>query len=336
MPSIDPNALREGTVYKKSNGLYTLHTQDQIVTCELSSKLRKDLVLSTQSGRVTAVRDIQTVDPVAVGDIVRYIPPSGGSPREGGFPHEGGNGLIVEVMPRRNRLSRREAFGHREQVIVSNLDQVVPVMALAQPAPSWNLLDRYLVSAASLGLNTLVVMTKADLARNDREALAVIDEYRAIGYRVILTSIHSGEGLDELREALRGQVSALIGKSGVGKSTLLNAVQPGLGLRVKAVSALTGKGRHTTTHLEMFPLEIGGAVSDTPGTREFGLWQVDGANIAQFYPEVAALAGSCRFGLDCSHIHEPGCAVRRAVESGLIRQRRYDSMVHLGRQLEEG
>jgi ribosome biogenesis GTPase len=329
MPSFDPDALREGTVYKKSNGLYTVHTQDQVVTCELSSKLRKDLVLSAQSGRVTAVRDIQTVDPVAVGDIVRYIPPNGGS------------GLIVAVLPRRSRLSRREAAGSdrrhaREQIIVSNLDQVVPVMALAQPAANWNLLDRYLVSAGSLGLPALIVMTKADLARDDRESLAILAEYRAIGYRVILTSTYSGEGLVELRDALRGQVSALIGKSGVGKTTLLNAVQPGLGLRVKTVSALTQKGRHTTTHLEMFPLEIGGAVTDTPGTREFGLWQVDGANIAQFYPEVAALAGTCRFGLDCSHIHEPGCAVRRAVETGQIRPRRYESMVRLGRQLGEG
>ncbi len=329
MPSYASHALHEGTVYKKSNGLYTLHSQDQIVTCELSSKLHKELVVSGQHRRVTAVRDIQTVDPIAVGDIVRFIPP------------EGGTGLIVEVLPRHSRLSRREAAGSdrrhaREQIIVSNLDQVVPVMALAQPAPSWNLLDRYLVSAESLGLKALIVMTKIDLARDDRETLAVIAEYRAIGYRVILTSTYLGEGLDELRAALRGQVSALIGKSGVGKSTLLNAIQPGLGQRVKSVSEQTGKGRHTTTHIEMFPLEMGGAVSDTPGTREFGLWQVDGANIAQFFPEVSALAGACRFGLDCSHIHEPGCAVRRAVEAGQIKQRRYESMVHLGRQLGEG
>jgi putative ribosome biogenesis GTPase RsgA len=120
MPSFDSNALRKGTVYKKSNGLYAVHTLDQIVACELSSKLRKDLVHSEKYGRVTAVREIQTVDPVAVGDVVHYIPPNGG------------NGMIVEVLPRRSHLSRREAFGYREQVIVANLDQVVAVMALAQ------------------------------------------------------------------------------------------------------------------------------------------------------------------------------------------------------------
>ena len=151
MPSFDLHALREGTVYKKSNGMYTVHTRGQSVACELSSKLRKDLVCSEKNGRVTAVHKIQTVDPVAVGDVVHYIPPNGG------------NGLIVEVLPRRSHLSRREAFGHREQVIVANLDQVVPVMALAQPAPKWNLLDRYLVSAKSLGLPALIVLTKTDL-----------------------------------------------------------------------------------------------------------------------------------------------------------------------------
>lgn len=330
MPSFDSDALREGTVYKKSNGLYTLHSQGQVLTCELSSKLRKELVTSTHTGRVTAVRDIQAVDPVAVGDIVHFVPPVPPGP-----------GLIVAVQPRRSRLSRREAAGSdrrhaREQIIVSNLDQVVPVLALAQPAPSWTLLDRYLVSAASLGLPALIVLTKADLARGDAETMAAVAEYRAIGYQVILTSTYLGEGVEELREGLRGKVSALIGKSGVGKSSLLNAVQPGLGLRVKSVSELTGKGRHTTTHVEMFPLEIGGAVSDTPGTREFGLWQVDGANLAEFYPEVSALAGNCRFGLDCSHLREPGCAVRRAADEGRISARRYNSMLHLSRQLGEG
>jgi ribosome biogenesis GTPase len=275
------------------------------------------------------VRELQSVDPVAVGDTVHFIPPNGGS------------GMIVKVAPRRSKLSRPEATGSsrrytREQVIVANLDQVVPVMALAQPAPSWNLLDRYLVSAASLDLPVLIVLTKTDLARGDREIAAVVAEYRAAGYPVLLTSTYSGEGLDELRAALRGRVSAFIGKSGVGKSTLLNAIQPGLGLRVKTVSESTNKGRHTTTHLEMFPLDGGGAVVDTPGTREFGLWQVDSEDIARFFPEVSALAGTCRFGFDCSHNREPGCTVRRAVDAGRISRRRYESMLKLGLQSGEG
>ena len=326
MPSFDEKALLEGTVYKKSNGLYSVHLAGSILTCELSSKLHKDLVYSTadpasQPRRVTAVREIQTVDPIAVGDQVRLIPPSGG------------NGLIVSVLPRRSKFSRPEASGPgrhaREQVILSNLDQVVAVMVLDRPAPSWRLLDRYLVSAASLDLAALIVMTKCDLPRQDSDSDAVLAEYRAIGYRVILTSVQTGEGLDELREALLGRVSAFIGKSGVGKSSVLNAVQPGLGLRVKAVSDQTGKGRHTTTHLEMFPLEAGSAVADTPGTREFGLWQVEGNDIAQFFPEVAALAGSCRFSPNCTHIQEPGCAVRRAADAGQISRRRYESMLRL-------
>ena len=333
MPSVDEKALLEGTVYKKSNGIYAVHVLGNILACELSNKLRKDLIYSTadpasKPKRVTAVREIQTVDPVAVGDQVRLIPPSSG------------NGLIVSVLPRRSKFSRPEASGPgrhaREQIILSNLDQVVPVMALARPAPSWRLLDRYLVSAASLGLEALIVMTKSDLPCEDPSTDLVLAEYRAIGYRVILTSIQTGEGLDELREALRGKVSALIGKSGVGKSSLLNAVQHGLGLRVKTVSEQTGKGRHTTTHLEMFPLEVGGAVADTPGTREFGLWQLDGSDVAQFFPEVAAFARTCRFSPNCTHNREPGCAVRRAADAGRISRRRYESMLRLSEQIGEG
>jgi len=325
MSSVDENALRTGVVFRKSNGIYAVRGQDALEICELSNRLHKDLVYPTAAAssinpRVVSVREIQMVDPVAIGDEVRYIPP------------KAGNGLIVEVLPRRNRLARREAsHGHhaREQVIVANLDQVMPVFSAAQPPPSWNLLDRYLASAESLGLPALVVITKMDLAEGDRELLAAADEYRRIGYPVLLTSAASGQGIPELRDHLRGRVTALVGKSGVGKSTLLNAVQPQLGLRVSAVSGLTGKGRHTTTHLELFPLEGGGAVADTPGMREFGLWRVEEGDLAYLFPEMRGLVGTCRFGLDCSHQREPGCSVRKAVESGQIQRRRYESMLRL-------
>jgi ribosome biogenesis GTPase / thiamine phosphate phosphatase len=325
MTSVDEHTLRSGVVFRKSNGIYAVRSQDALEICELSNRLHKDLVYpeaaaSSIRPHVVAVREIQMVDPVAIGDEVRYIPPSSGS------------GMIVEVLPRRNRLARREAsHGHhaREQVIVANLDQVMPVFSAAQPSPSWNLLDRYLASAESLGLAALVVITKLDLAEGDRELLAAVQEYRRIGYPVLLTSASSGEGIPELRARLQGRVTALVGKSGVGKSTLLNAVQPQLGLRVSAVSGQTGKGRHTTTHLELFPLQGGGAVADTPGMREFGLWQVDEGDLAYLFPEMRGLVGSCRFGLDCTHRREPGCELRKAVEAGQIQRRRYESMLRL-------
>jgi ribosome biogenesis GTPase / thiamine phosphate phosphatase len=243
------------------------------------------------------------------------------------------------VLPRRNKLARRSAVPMPsarpfEQVIVANVEQVVPVFAAAKPVPKWHLLDRYLVSAESAGLDALICITKVDLVQDEtgrlnEEIETAAETYRNIGYRVILASSVTGQGLPELKQALQERVSVLLGKSGVGKTSLLNALQPGLGLRVNEVSRVTGKGKHTTTHLEMFPLEFGGAIVDTPGIREFGLWDVDEEDLAHFFPEMRPYLGSCRFGLDCSHNEEPGCSIRKAVSAGKISPFRYQSYMRL-------
>jgi ribosome biogenesis GTPase len=245
--------------------------------------------------------------------------------------------MIVEVLPRRSRMTRRSAVpmpgAHPfEQVIVANLDQVVAVFAAAQPAPKWGLLDRYLVSAEACELPALICITKLDLLQGrDSELLEALEIYRKIGYPVLLTSAVGGEGLDDVRAALQGRVSALLGKSGVGKTSLLNALQPGLGLRVNQVNERTGKGKHTTTHAEMYPLDgLAGmentAIVDTPGIREFGLWEIDGEDLAHYFPEMRPLVGRCRFGLDCRHDEEPGCAIRKAVTAGQVSPYRYKSL----------
>jgi ribosome biogenesis GTPase len=228
-----------------------------------------------------------------------------------------------------------------EQVIVANIDQVAPVFAAANPPPKWNMLDRYLVSAESLSLPSLVVITKADLAKGDGGSLdgnldQVLQEYRHIGYHVIVTSIVNGQGLDELKEALHDRITVLVGKSGVGKTSLLNALQPGLGLRVNEVSQATGKGKHTTTNMQMFSLNIGGAIVDTPGMREFGLWEAKDQDMALFFPEMKPFVGTCKFGLDCHHKNEPGCAIRKAVSEGLISSQRYQSFLGLGWEPHHG
>lgn len=312
-----------GIVTKKTTGTYTVFGGDndgadpRLVSCSLSPRLRHPDGPGRRGGEAGGV---------VVGDRVR-------------FTEAGGGGTITDVLPRRNQLSRRSAVpmpsAHAsEQVIAANMDQVVPVMAAASPAPKWNLLDRYLVSAEAAGLPALVVVTKLDLARDPRgdldEALQeAVEDYRRIGYAVLLASAVTGEGIQDLREALRGRASVLIGKSGVGKTSLLNALEPGLGLRVREVSRIAGKGRHTTTHLEMFPLDGGGALVDTPGVREFGLWEVEQDDLALFFPEMRPFVGRCRFGMGCRHDEEPGCAVRKAVVAGQISPRRYQSYLRL-------
>jgi ribosome biogenesis GTPase len=320
----------QGVVFRKTIGHYTVQANGRDIDCVLSSLLRKQLIYPTADPtslrhNVRAVREIEHIDPVAIGDRVRFIDAGDGT------------GMINEVLPRHSTLSRPATVpGKRvfEQVIVSNVDQVIPVFAAASPTPKWGLLDRYLVSAEASRLPALIVITKLDLAAQNRQLEADMETYRRIGYTICMVSVVTGEGLEELKGALASRTSVLIGKSGVGKTSLLNAIQPGLGLRVKEVGrGEIGKGRHTTTHLEMFGLDIGGALVDTPGMREFGLWDVNGEDLALFFPEMAEYVGLCKFGLSCRHDGEPGCAIRQAVMAEKISPYRYKSYLNLREEL---
>jgi ribosome biogenesis GTPase len=340
--------VRSGVVFKKSQGHYEVEADGQTIDCELSSTLRKQLIYPISAGcthpptdpigcsrcrpggtvhrRVQCVADIREQDPIAVGDLVRFI------------HADEGHGIITDVMPRKNQLVRRAA-GKKpiKQVIVANAGAVMVVAAAKQPAPSWGLVDRYLAAAEEAELPACIVITKMDLVEPDAFA-EEIDTYTSIGYRVIRTSAATGLGIDELRAAMRGRISVFAGKSGAGKTTLLNALQPELGLRVAEVGRQTGKGKHTTSHLQMFALSVGGAIVDTPGMREFGLWDVTterqrhehgGGEIATLFPDLRPYVGRCRFGLDCSHTHEPGCAITRAVAEGLVSPRRHMSYLRI-------
>jgi ribosome biogenesis GTPase len=294
-----------GIVVKKIANAYLVQSADSTLTCTLSQRLKRQ----------------STGDPVTIGDQVCWNEAA----------------QITTVVPRRNQLARRSAVpmpgAHaHEQIIAANVDQVVPVFAAANPRLAWPLLDRYLVSAESAEIPALVCITKLDLVAGRPEGAeieAVAAEYRAIGYGVILTSTVSGRGMDEFKAALQGRLSVFVGKSGVGKTSLLNTIEPGLGLRVQETIQVTGKGRHTTTHQEMFALESGGAIIDTPGVREFGLWDVDEDDLALFFPEMRPLVGTCKFGRDCRHVHEPGSSIRQAVNAGQISPYRYESYLKL-------
>lgn len=315
--------LGQGLVVRKLRGHYAVRTDDgETIDCAISSKLRKKLIYPTADASsrhrsVDKVAGIRKIDPVAVGDQVRFVDAGPGL------------GMIVEVLPRRNVLSR-VAAGHKpiEQVVAANIDQIVIVFAAAQPEPKWNLLDRYLVEAEASGIPPRVCMTKMDLV-DERAISEEIEVYRRLEYPILLTSAVTGRGISDLVDSLAGRVSLLMGKSGVGKSTLLNAIEPGLGLRVNAVAAKTGKGKHTTSHLEMFDLAAGGSVIDTPGMREFGLWHVAKSDLAELFRDLQPYLGQCRFGADCSHSHEPGCAIKEAVAAGDIPERRYRSYLRM-------
>lgn len=239
-----------------------------------------------------------------------------------------GTGVVTKILPRTNELVRGAAGGSRYlDVIAANLDVLVAVHSFKDPDFNSARLDRYVVMAEASEVPALVCLNKVDLIdQTQAETLAQL--YRRAGYEVILTCARTGLGVDELREALVGKLSALVGPSGVGKSSLLNDLQPGLTLRTADISEATGKGRHTTTTAELQPLTAGGWVADTPGLRELAIREVEPEDVAWLFPELREYSAKCRFS-DCSHRDEVGCAVRDAVEKGDIAAERYRSYLHI-------
>jgi len=237
--------------------------------------------------------------------------------------------MIEKILPRGRIIARKSPTPGVEyqQVIIANPDQVLFVFACAHPELRYRMLDRFLVIAEWQHVPAIIVANKVDLVAR-RTAEQLFERYREIGYPVLLTSAKTGEGLEALRAQLNGKISALTGPSGAGKSSLLNAIQPGLGLEVRHVSQATGKGQHTTVASEMFPLQSGGYVADTPGLKALALWDIEPEELDGYFPELRPLVAECQFS-DCSHIHEPGCAVKIALEKRQIHPERYDSYLRM-------
>ena len=267
-----------------------------------------------------------STNPVAVGDLVRFE-----YEKE---PDEMHPAVITEILDRKNHLIRKSTnLSRQSHVIAANLDMAFLVVTLYFPEVKLPFLDRQLVTCGVFGIPATIVLNKVDLYRE--EAPEQIDAFKSIytdaGYRVVETSARTGEGIDDLRELCKGQVVLFSGESGVGKSSIIKAIDPSLNPKTGEISLAHLQGKHTTSLYEMYPISSGGYVIDTPGLRGFGLYGLEKDEISKYFPEMLRVADDCRF-VPCTHTHEPGCAVKEAVEQGIISAERYNS--YLG-MLEE-
>jgi ribosome biogenesis GTPase len=322
----EPSVIR-GVVLSGTGGVWQVRTAEgETVDASLRGRLKKSNSGRRADGslrRDTVSAAAQTLK-LAVGDDVQL---------ERAAPDD--DWAIAEILPRRSKLARRSpGGGHGERVLAANVDQVVVMFSTANPDPHPRMLDRFLVIAEANEIAARIIINKVELV-GEAAARKRFDAYERAGYPVHYTSVKSGIGLGSVRDALHGRRSVVTGPSGVGKSSLLNALFPGADLRVGAISESVNKGRHTTVGALMLPLpgEDAGYVIDTPGLREIGLWSLPPEELDRCFPEMRSLVDKCRFG-DCRHIGEPDCAVRDAVRTGAMTVERYDSYAHLLEELE--
>jgi len=297
-----PAHLLHGLIIRAQSGFFTVETGEGPVVCQLRGRLK---------------RGPRTGDLAAIGDRVSIT------------VLEDGSGMIEEVEEREQAIVRLDPRpqGEYRQILLANADQAVFVFACAHPDPKLRMLDRFLVIAEKQNVPPVIVANKVDIVGMEI-AEQIFGLYPQLDYPVIYASAKTGQGIEELHDALTGKISALAGPSGVGKSSLLNAMQPGLGLEVNEVSKAMNKGVHTTVVRQMFPLAGGGYVADTPGWKSLALWDTEPEEIDGYFPELREQVMYCQFS-DCTHTHEPGCAVLEAVEKGEVHPERYDSYLRL-------
>ena len=306
----------EGLVIRNTGSHYVVAPDDG--SAEINCKIKGNF----------RIKGIRTTNPVAVGDRVTV-----------GDPAPDGTAYITAIAPRRNYIIRRASNLSKEaHIIAANVDRAMLVATLAHPTTSTNFIDRFLATASAYDVPAILVINKVDLLADeeDRELLdAVAYLSSSIGYEVATVSAKTGAGMDRLRELLHDRITLVSGNSGVGKTTLINELIPGLDLRTAEISAVHDQGMHTTTFSELFRLPGGGAIIDTPGVRGFGTIDFDKYEVAHYFPELFEESKHCRFG-NCTHTHEPGCAVLRAIDEGRIAQSRYASYLSILDDATEG
>ena len=290
------------TVVRATGSWYYVLHDGETVLCRIRGRLR--------------LKGVRSTNPVVVGDEVACE------------ADEGGDYVIADILPRRNYVIRRASNLSKEShIIAANVDQALLMASLRSPETPTEFVDRFLVTCEAYKVPVTILLSKLDL--QDAEAVA---EFRAVyegaGYRVLEVSVREGRGVEEVRELLAGRTTLVSGNSGVGKSTLIQAIDPSLDIRTGEISESHHKGRHTTTFSTMYPLAGGGAVIDTPGIKGFGLIDIDEAELWHYFPEMMRVAPACRF-YNCTHTHEPGCAVTEAVKAGEIAWPRYESYLKI-------
>jgi ribosome biogenesis GTPase len=302
----------KGIVIKSTGSWYSVRVETgETVACRIKGKFRAE--------------EIKTTNPVAVGDVVELE------------QKPDGEGVITRIEERRNYIIRKSTNLSKEaHIIASNVDQAIIVVTVRHPETSTVFVDRFLAAVEAYGIPAAILFNKIDLHDEEDGLLmgALTEIYREVGYPCLQVSATTGEGMEALTGMLTGRVSVLTGLSGVGKSTLINRIEPGLALKTADISESHDTGKHTTTFAEMFPLRAGGFIIDTPGIRAFGSIRMEKAKMSHYFPEIFRASKECRF-YNCTHVHEPGCAVLDAVEKGTISESRYFSYAGMFREGHE-
>jgi ribosome biogenesis GTPase len=305
----------KGRVYKSTGSWYVVKSTDgSWYNARIKGKFKID--------------DITSTNPITVGDEIDIELEEGGEQ----------SAVITHIYDRRNYINRQSpAHKHQHHIIAANIDQALLVCTIREPRTSQGFIDRFLVAAASYHIPAILVFNKSDLHR-EKDTLLFEERkamYEAIGYSVMLISVEKGEGTEGIQRVLKDKTTLISGHSGVGKSSLINAVIPDFALKTQEVSGWSGKGLHTTTFAEMFDLPFGGRIIDTPGIREFGLVDIPRQELSHYFPEMGALISDCQFN-NCLHINEPGCTIKTAVEEGKINIERYISYCNMLDSIKDG
>lgn len=302
----------QGTVVKSAGSIYSVRTADGIKECRIKGNFR--------------LKGIKSTNPVAVGDYVKID------------VREDGTAYIVDIEERRNYIVRKASnLSKQSHILAANIDQCFLIATINHPATSTTFIDRFIASAEAYRVPVVIVFNKTDLYNEtDNEELDYLEAvYQSIGYPCLRLSATEGKGIEALKEMMQGKVSLLAGNSGVGKSSIINAISPETAVKVGEISRIHDTGMHTTTYSEMFELMPDSYIVDTPGVKGFGTYSMESEEIAHYFVEFFELSGGCKYG-NCTHTHEPGCAVLEALEEGRIAPSRYQSYLSMLDDKEEG